>query len=103
MLPGHRRRSGQEARPANGPGCAIFLGRIDLFALCFVFPGRDDRTVWIFDIVGQFTGFAVKPDIADHAVLGGEGSGGQGRMTDDGFGVGMLVMGIGEIGALRHK
>jgi hypothetical protein len=79
------------------------LGRIDLFALCFAFPGRDDRTVRIFNIVGQFTGITVKPDIADHAVLGGKSTGGQGRMPDDGLGVGMLVMGVGVISAFLHK
>jgi hypothetical protein len=60
-----------------------------------VLPGRDNGAIRIFDVVGQLTGLPVKPDIADLAVLVGKRAGGQGRMADDGFGVGMLVMGIG--------
>jgi len=50
--------------PDGGP-CVrdFFLGRIDLFSRRFVFPARKDRAVRVFDIVGQFAGLPVEPEI----------------------------------------
>lgn len=59
--------------------------------------------VRILDVVGQFTGFPVKPHIAHHAVLGRKGSCCQGGVADNGFGVGILIVGIGVIDALSQQ
>ena len=57
----------------------------------------------IFNIISQFTGHAIILDITDHAMLGSNRAGKQGRMSDKGLGIGVLVMGVCVNGALFQK
>ena len=61
-----------------------------------MFPGRQQRGVRVFNVVTQLAAIAVEPDIADHAVHRWRGAGGECGMADNGFGVGMLVVGLRE-------
>ncbi len=61
------------------------------------------RQEWIFrdfDIVGQRAAFAVEPDIANHAVVGGKGARHQGRVADKGLRVRVLRL---TLGITRHR
>jgi len=48
----------------------------------------------VLDVVGEFAGFAIEPDVADHPVLVWRGARRECRVTDDGLGVGVLVVGV---------
>ena len=56
--------------------------------------------VRVLDVIGEFIGFAVQPDITDHAMSGGVGPGGKRCVADDGLGIGMTKVGIGVPDAL---
>jgi hypothetical protein len=87
-----------------GGGAAIGVGRalggIDFGGVIDVGIGGKQRVALVLDVVDQPTIGAVEPDVSHHAVRGGMGPGRQGGVSDDGFGVGVRVMGIGKHDAL---
>ena len=50
----------------------------------------------VLDVVTQIAAFPVIPDVADHAVIGGERACGQSYVAHDGLGIRVLVMRICE-------
>jgi hypothetical protein len=88
--------SGSEntAGRASGGACA-FLGRVYLGPFDFLLACRDQGRIRIFDVVTQFSGIGVVPDITHHAMHGRGGAGGQGGVSDDSLRVGVQVMGVG--------
>ena len=79
------------------------MGRIDLGVLVNVGAGGQQAVIRILDIVDQAVLLAVEPDVADHAVRRRNRAGGEGRVADDGLGIGVLVMGVGVINSLLHQ
>ncbi len=76
-----------------------FLRRIELLSLDGFLSAREQWVIRIFDVIGELTGLAIKPYIADHAMFRWKCARCQRRVPNDSLGVGILVMGIGIDGA----
>ena len=80
---------------AMSPDSDRHRGAIDLRPLRLHLSSRQERILTVFDIVGKLAALAIKPDIANHAVVGGKGARRQGRVADNGLGIGVSIMGVG--------
>ena len=69
---------------------------VDLLPRARMLSGRNNRVLWIFDVVGELASGGVVPDITRHPVNCRMSAGRKRRMTHNSFGVGVFIVGIGK-------
>ncbi len=80
-----------------------FLGGVNLGIRIHIGAFGQKAIVGILDVVDGGAGLAIEPDIADHPVGRGVSAGRQGHVADDGFRVGMSMVGVVVVDTLLEQ